>query len=114
MRKMNKYSYNLKNCNHDIFYILQENEDDGMELYKYIAICLDCGKVIHEDRWEHPLPAYYIKSVITLDNGQEIFIPYEQIKAEYEMLKEKYIKDDEISIDDKLKVYDELRTVYNQ
>lgn len=112
MRRINKYSYNLKECDHDIFYILQENENDGNEIYKYIAVCLDCGKVIHEDRWEQPLPAYYIKSVITLDNGQELFIPYEQVKAEYESLKEEYIEDGEISLDDKLEVYEKLREVY--
>lgn len=111
MRKINKYSYNLKECDHEIWYILQEFENDGIEKYKYIAICLDCGKVIYEDRWEIPLPNYYIKSEITLEDGTILFIPYEQIKRDFDKIKAECDEEDE---DYYYNIYNSLNELYGQ
>ncbi len=110
LRKINKYSYNLKECDHDVFYILQEFENDGIEKYKYIAICLNCGKVIYEDRWDIPLPCNYIKGEMTLKDGTEIFIPYEQVKNEFKILREKL--EEEGKNPTMLELYEEIKKRY--
>lgn len=93
MKKTNKYSYYSEICDHDIWYIYQVNENDGIEKYKYIAKCLFCGKVIMEDRWEHPLPCYSIKGEIKLNDGSILFVPYNQIYEEIKKITIDYIEE---------------------
>ncbi len=119
MRKINRYSYNLsvldnnKVCDHDIWYVLQRYENDGIEKYSYICICLYCGKTIYETDFEKPLPANSILSEITLKNGQEIFIPYNQVKSYADRIRDKYksLYNKEVSPDILFKL---LQKYYNQ